>query len=280
MNGRAKCAYRPSTSCPPLLNEEVRRSANSIKRRRRRSCNEFVNIRPSWLCFLCIVSLSRDWGTWLVTGRWSASCGPRASHNNPVLQNTESLLFACAIDASHQPTQELNEADAVDQLQNVRNTRQRKVAALFLVTDVVPSAEATGPNEQKLTLNQILYRAGKRGLGGGVPGALAGVLQVLSLMWLRTIINYQCRYGTNFFQAFHTLMQEGGIPRLYRGVSFAIVQAPLSRFVSTAANDGIESLLASFSWTRDWGPGRQTFVASIVVGLWRMTLMRKSNVCT
>jgi hypothetical protein len=53
-----------------------------------------------------------------------------------------------------------------------------------------------------------------------------------------------------------------------------LVQAPLARFVSTAANDGVESLLANLSLTKDWGPGRTTVVASIVVGFWRMLLMR------
>lgn len=39
--------------------------------------------------------------------------------------------------------------------------------------------------EPKMTMNQILRKAGKKGLGGGIPGAIAGVVQVLSLMWLR-----------------------------------------------------------------------------------------------
>lgn len=61
----------------------------------------------------------------------------------------------------------------------------------------------------------------------------------------------------------------GGIPRLYSGVSFALIQAPLSRFVSTAANDGIGTLLEKY----DWGPGREVFVAAVVVGFFRMMLM-------
>jgi hypothetical protein len=67
--------------------------------------------------------------------------------------------------------------------------------------------------EKRPTMNQILIRAGKRGLGGGIPGALAGMVQVITLMWLRTIINYQCRYGTTFTQAFVTLTNDGGIAR-------------------------------------------------------------------
>ena len=105
-----------------------------------------------------------------------------------------------------------------------------------------------------MTLNQILIKAGKRGLGGGLPGAIAGVVQVMTLMWLRTIINYQCRYGTTFRQAVTTLFHDGGIPRFYHGLSFALVQAPLLRFVSMAANDGVEALLEGLDFTREWGP--------------------------
>lgn len=128
----------------------------------------------------------------------------------------------------------------------------------------------------KRQFNQILAKAGRRGLGGGITGAIAGVVQVLSLMWLRTIINYQSRYGTTFSQALSTLLKDGGIGRLYRGVGFALIQAPLARFGSTAANDGVQALLANLDLTKDWGPGRTTIVASFVVGLWRIFLMRKS----
>ena len=123
------------------------------------------------------------------------------------------------------------------------------------------------------TFSEILKKAGKSGIGGGIPGAIAGVIQVLTLMWLRTVVNYQCRYGASFSQTLKILYNEGGIPRFYRGMSFALVQAPLSRFVATAANDGVETLLANLTFTKDWGPGRSTVIASIVVGLWRMVLM-------
>jgi len=45
----------------------------------------------------------------------------------------------------------------------------------------------TPKKPKTMTLNQILIKAGKRGLGGGLPGAIAGVVQVLSLMWLRYV---------------------------------------------------------------------------------------------
>ena len=136
-----------------------------------------------------------------------------------------------------------------------------------------PPAATTTTTNKVGSLNQILIKAGKRGLGGGIPGAIAGAVQVVTLMWLRTIINYQCRYGTTFSMALQTLLRQGGIPRLYRGLPLALLQAPLSRFASTAANDGVQAFLGSFAATASWGPGRQTVVASIFVGFWRMMLM-------
>lgn len=98
------------------------------------------------------------------------------------------ILFACA---SSVEDKERNEAVGKYSLRRSRSTQE----------------------EQRPTMNQILFRAGTKGLGGGIPGALAGMVQVITLMWLRTIINYQCRYGTTFSQAFVTLTNEGGIAR-------------------------------------------------------------------
>jgi hypothetical protein len=67
--------------------------------------------------------------------------------------------------------------------------------------------------------------------------------------------------------------KEGGIARFYQGIGFALIQAPLSRFVSTGANDGVQAFLASFHSTSGWGPGRTTMVGAIIVGLARMILM-------
>ena len=41
-----------------------------------------------------------------------------------------------------------------------------------------------------MTMNRILIKAGKRGLDGGLPGAIAGVIQVLSLMWIRCVFRF------------------------------------------------------------------------------------------
>jgi len=269
---------------PPSLQHDTTRGPSSSrlmmgsnKRGRRRLRNHrssarlLLRVRPSWLCLFYVVSLTTDCRTWVGCG---GGGGWRSRSVSSCCPQTTSVLFACAVEVgnNHQSAQGINETEDGGDVQRIR---QRKVASSS--SAFIPAAAAVPTHQEKLTLNQILYRAGKRGLGGGIPGALAGAIQVLSLMWLRTIINYQCRYGTTFWQALHTLLHDGGIPRLYRGLSFAIVQAPLARFVSTAANDGIESLLANLSWTKSWGPGRTTVVASVVVGIWRMMLMRKST---
>lgn len=146
-----------------------------------------------------------------------------------------------------------------------RSTETKNITGL---TNQDPKSQSSSSS-----FSAILKKAGKIGMGGGVPGFIAGVVQVISLMWLRTVMNYQCRYGASFPQAIRILYSEGGIPRFYRGLSFALVQAPLARFVATAANDGVETLLANLKLTQEWGPGRSTVIASIIVGMWRMILM-------
>ncbi|KAL3800631.1 hypothetical protein HJC23_006093 [Cyclotella cryptica] len=119
----------------------------------------------------------------------------------------------------------------------------------------------------------IFRRALQKAIGGGLPGAVAGAVQVLSLMWLRTVINYQYRYGSTFLQSLTHLYRNGGLPRLYSGITFALIQAPLSRFVSTAANDGVSLFLQNNPLTEHWGPAKEVAVAALVVGLFRGMLM-------
>jgi hypothetical protein len=119
----------------------------------------------------------------------------------------------------------------------------------------------------------ILAKAGKKALGGGTAGASASVVQVLSLMWLRTTMNYQYRYGGNLPNALSKLWSEGGIPRFYQGLPFALVQGPLTRFGDTAANVGIIALLESLPQTKELPLPVKTACGSITAGLWRIFLM-------
>lgn len=126
--------------------------------------------------------------------------------------------------------------------------------------------------EQK-SLGDILSAAGKKALGGGIPGMAAMAVQVLSLMWLRTTINYQYRYGTNTMTALKTLYKEGGVVRFYRGLGPALVQGPLSRFGDTAANTGMLALMDSYDSTRTLPVGVKTLSASLAAGCFRIVLM-------
>jgi Mitochondrial carrier protein len=82
-----------------------------------------------------------------------------------------------------------------------------------------------------------LSRARQKAISGGIGGFIAGVIQVVTLMWLRTTVNYQYRYGVSMFEALRELYRQGGIYRFYRGLPYAIIQGPLARFGGIAAND-------------------------------------------
>ncbi len=47
---------------------------------------------------------------------------------------------------------------------------------------------------------------------------------MLTLMWMRTTMNYQYRYGTTTLVAMRTLYNQGGFLRFYRGIGPALLQ--------------------------------------------------------
>ncbi|KAI8670482.1 hypothetical protein NCS57_00519500 [Fusarium keratoplasticum] len=112
----------------------------------------------------------------------------------------------------------------------------------------------------------------KRALGGGLSGAAAMVLQVLLLMPLRTIMNYQYRHGTSFTVATRTLYEEGGVRRYYQGIAPALFQGPVSRFGDTAANAGILALLQSSPYLKNLPSPIKTIFASLCAAAFRMIL--------
>jgi len=110
-------------------------------------------------------------------------------------------------------------------------------------------------------------------LVGGLAGAAAMAINVCSLMWIRTTINYQYRYGTSTTQAFKSLYAEGGVLRFYRGLAPALLQGPLSRFGDTAANTGTLEALSAFELTANLPVGVKTVAASVAAALFRIVLM-------
>ncbi len=123
------------------------------------------------------------------------------------------------------------------------------------------------------TNENILEKSLNKAINSGISGAGAMAIQVSSLMWLRTTMNYQYRYGTTTTEALKNLYKEGGIKRFYRGFGPALLQAPISRFGDTAANIGMNTYLNSNENTKNLPVAVKTLMASMTAGLWRIFLM-------
>jgi hypothetical protein len=142
-----------------------------------------------------------------------------------------------------------------------------------LPVELLPTSTVADATTANVDWDAILQKASKKALGGGKAGASAAVVQVLCLMWLRTSMNRQYRYGGDLKSSLTALWNEGGIPRLYQGLPFALVQGPLTRFGDTAANVGILSLLESLPETQALPLPIKTAIGSIAAGTWRIILM-------
>merc|ERR1719478_1423735 len=122
----------------------------------------------------------------------------------------------------------------------------------------VPSP-AEKPKEE---LSVVLTNAAKKAAGGGLAGAGAMFINVGTLMWMRTTVNFQYRYGMSTIEALKHLYAEGGIVRFYRGLGPALFQGPLSRFGDTASNAGMLALWDSFEDTKSLPAAVKTVSAS------------------
>lgn len=113
----------------------------------------------------------------------------------------------------------------------------------------------------------------KQAFNGGVAGAGAMGINVISLMWMRTTVNYQYKNGLTTQEAIKTLYKEGGIPRFYRGLVPALFQGPLSRFGDTAANAGVNSFWEKNEQTKHLPVAVKTVFASTTAAAFRTCLM-------
>jgi hypothetical protein len=126
-------------------------------------------------------------------------------------------------------------------------------------------------NELKLahTAKTIMQSAWK----SGTSGAIAGSIQVLSLMWLKTAVNYQYRYGGTITKAFAELYSQGGISRFYRGLSYAIIQGPLARFGGSFSNEFATVLCKAFVLDGRYALIGSTILGGILSSIWRFIIM-------
>jgi hypothetical protein len=106
------------------------------------------------------------------------------------------------------------------------------------------------------------------------------VLQVLTLMPIRTVMNYQYRYGTTMTVATRTLYADGGWTRYYQGLIAALIQGPVARFGDTAANAGILALLESNGFMKKLPALVKTVFASLAAAGFRMILTPVDTVKT
>jgi len=146
---------------------------------------------------------------------------------------------------------------------------------MLVCSAFVGPALATAPQSAAIMsrgpdLTVVLSKAANSAMKGGFAGFLAGVLQVFSFMWLRTSMNYQYYNGGSLQGALSALWAEGGVPRLYQGISLAIVQAPLSRFGDTAANAGVLVLMDAYF--PETPLPLKTAAASTAAALWRIII--------
>ena len=63
-------------------------------------------------------------------------------------------------------------------------------------------------------------------LENGFKGGIAMSLQITSLLWLRTITNYQYKHGYQMVPAIKELYKQGGAIRFYRGIYLPYVWVP------------------------------------------------------
>lgn len=207
------------------------------------------------------------------------SMGSCAPHERPAVRlpsrgadmSASTLLLADKNATEHAMSREAS--PSVGRPLHAQRTLRIAVAAMLLSGAVCLRNSLVGPqlalpSHDVVPWDQVLSKAARRALGGGLSGALAGVVQVLTLMWLRTTMNYQYRHGTSTKTALRTLWSQGGLGRLYQGLPFALVQSPISRFGDTAANTGVLALLAASPLTL----GERTACASAVASAWRLAI--------
>eukprot|EP00811_Abedinium_folium_P002223 NODE_12036_length_1249_cov_7.531194.p1 GENE.NODE_12036_length_1249_cov_7.531194~~NODE_12036_length_1249_cov_7.531194.p1 ORF type:complete len:290 (-),score=47.21 NODE_12036_length_1249_cov_7.531194:154-1023(-) len=128
------------------------------------------------------------------------------------------------------------------------------------------------PGQASLLSRHQFRETIRRAAGGGVAGAGVAVVQVTSLMWLRTTVSYQYRYGVSATDAFSTLYRQGGVLRFYKGTVPAIVQLPVVRFFNISANAGV---LALFDQTaaKELPIYTKTMVGSVLASVLRTSLV-------
>ena len=75
-----------------------------------------------------------------------------------------------------------------------------------------------------------------------ISAAKSSIIQTLLFIWTRATLNYQYRTGLSFRTALRTLLDDGGVKRLYSGVLFALIHVPSTRFCDVLSNEISQSI--------------------------------------
>ena len=122
--------------------------------------------------------------------------------------------------------------------------------------------------DRPLSMEEIWQKS----LRSGFSGMSAMVIQVSTLMWMRTIMNYQYRRGGTIKNVVKKLYAEGGVRRFYRGYPVALLQGPLSRFGDTFSNTLFLSVMEKHESTKHLNVSIKTLGASTCSALYRILI--------
>jgi hypothetical protein len=120
-----------------------------------------------------------------------------------------------------------------------------------------------------MSFTEIYAKSKHKIINGGLAGSSAAVVQVTSLLWLRTTLNYQYTNGISTSNALKNLYKQGGVRRFYRGYVPALVLASSARFTDTFANVGVLEMTKGTSMPLY----AKTAMSSIIAGCSRSLLM-------
>jgi hypothetical protein len=129
-------------------------------------------------------------------------------------------------------------------------------------------------------IRSVVLKSIHAGIKGGMYGGMSGLIQVITLMWMRTTVNYQYRYGGTLLSSLKQLYKQGGIMRFYNGWMYAVILGPISKFGAIAANEAAKVIVAAMSkddatslLSRQHEQVYATLLGTLLTVLWRVFLM-------
>jgi hypothetical protein len=121
------------------------------------------------------------------------------------------------------------------------------------------------PNSSTHSKNNTFYTSSS--------AMMATFIQVPTLMWLRTIVNYQYKNGSTFYYTTKYLYSQGQIKRFYKGFIPALMLAPLIKFGDVYCHTSTLNYINNNENYKYLPLSIKTFIGSSLSGLWRVYLL-------